>query len=283
MLDFEDSTRDAFSSLRVFMNIYSYKSSITYDSVLYLVISYQDSDSPCSDSSTDKTWEPLWFLSIIYSHFKKIWTYFEILYLLGIEYLFIEMYLLRSDFLGFFFIHFDFKMVNQILGCKSEPQLVEEQGHIFTQCDPMLYWMLAHVFEDCLQIIQIWCSCAVFFMWHIHQLRLGPSSHSSISPSPYRNWNLISFMVAYFKILHNHFPTKLDFVNNWLWWPIFSVPDRMLYWIVIANSYMHHIELGSRKACKESFHITLKTLATSKKMLLTKIDTSDMFFSIFFH
>lgn len=109
----------------------------------------------------------------------------------------------------FFFIHFDFKMVNQILGCKSEPQLVKEQGHIFTQCDPLLYWMLAHVFEDCLQIIQIWCSCAVFFMWHTHQLRLGPSSHSSISPSPYRNWNLISFMVAYFKILHNHFPTKL--------------------------------------------------------------------------
>lgn len=98
MLDFEDSTTDAFSSLRGFMNIYSYKSSITYDSDFYLVISYQDSDSPYSDPSTDKTRELLWFLSVIYSHLKKMWTYFEILYLLGIEYLFIEIYVLRYDF-----------------------------------------------------------------------------------------------------------------------------------------------------------------------------------------
>lgn len=30
--------------------------------------------------------------------FSKIWAYFEILYLLGIEYLFIEIYVPRSDF-----------------------------------------------------------------------------------------------------------------------------------------------------------------------------------------
>lgn len=60
-------------------------------------------------------------------------------------------------------------------------------------------------------------------------------------------------------------------------------PYRMLYSIVIVNYYMHHIELCNRKAYKQGACIILKTLATFEKMLLTKTDTSDMFFSIFFH